>query len=423
MKPGRIARFLLLAALPCAATAALAQENPFRLKPEARGTVCLDCHVDFEDTMKRAHVHTPAAAGDCADCHDPHASEHGKLLSFEPQRICLECHGDMGAEGAHSAHDAVASGQCVTCHDPHASEHENLLLADASELCSNCHAEIVSRVASNRFGHPPAEDDCLSCHDPHRSTDSDSLLVIAEPSLCVTCHDTDAEAFGRQHLGYPVGEARCTSCHDPHGSNVGGILHDNVHAPVRDKMCRQCHADAEATTPLALRSEGLTLCRGCHADTVNEALLANRVHWPVVDDRACLNCHAAHASSEAGLLVEPMKPLCGSCHGDVQPGDDASLVTHAPVEEGLCTGCHAPHASDHGFLLVEARGTELCGNCHEWREHSAHPIGPEVVDQRNPNLTVDCNSCHQPHASEHESFAHFETKRELCVQCHQQYGR
>jgi predicted CXXCH cytochrome family protein len=244
------------------------------------------------------------------------------------------------------------------------------------------------------------------------------------PALCVTCHDADSDAFRREHLGYPVGEARCTSCHDPHGSGVGGILHDNVHEPIRNKMCRQCHADAGAADPLELRGEGLSLCRGCHADLINEALLADRVHWPVVDDRACLNCHAAHASSEPKLLVEPTKQLCEECHRDVlQVGGKPASVTHAPVEQGSCASCHEPHASQNAFLLVERQGSELCGACHEWRNHTAHPLGPEVVDQRNPNLRLDCYSCHRPHASENEALAHFEPKRDLCVQCHQRFRR
>jgi predicted CXXCH cytochrome family protein len=56
-------------------------------------------------------VHTPVKAGDCADCHDPHASEHGKLLEAEPERICAKCHGSMVPDKANSAHAAGPPGQ------------------------------------------------------------------------------------------------------------------------------------------------------------------------------------------------------------------------------------------------------------------------------------------------------------------------
>jgi len=362
-------------------------------------------------------------AGDCADCHNPHASTHGKLLATDPSGICLECHDDFGAGNAHSAHPAVVEGDCVACHDPHASDHPNQLRAGGNELCFTCHADMGDRLAANRFGHAPVRDDCLTCHDPHASADSAALLTRSQPSLCVECHDPAGTAFAEQHLGYPVGAARCTSCHDPHGSGVGGILLSNVHEPVRNKMCRQCHGEAGSSDTIQLRGEGIELCRGCHSDTLNDAMLARRIHWPVVDERACLNCHAAHASTEDGLLRAPLPRLCGSCHGDVLERDAGAAASHAPVEEGSCTTCHAPHASDHGFLLVAETGMELCGNCHDWQAHSSHPIGAEVVDQRNPNLTLDCSSCHRAHGAAHASIAHFETKRELCVQCHERFRR
>jgi len=33
--------------------------DQFRLKPGAKGKVCLTCHADFEETLKLPFVHTP----------------------------------------------------------------------------------------------------------------------------------------------------------------------------------------------------------------------------------------------------------------------------------------------------------------------------------------------------------------------------
>jgi len=46
-----------------------------------------------------------------------------------------------------------------------------------------------------------------------------------------------------------------------------------------------------------------------------------------------------------------------------------------------------------------------------------------VVDKRNPNLQLDCESCHRTHGTAFKSFAHYDTKGELCTQCHIQYTR
>lgn len=162
---------------------------------------------------------------------------------------------------------------------------------------------------------------------------------------------------------------------------------------------------------------------GCHADLVGTALARARPHWPVLDARACLNCHSPHAARAKPLLRRPPKALCGSCHGDTIERQEKSLVKHAPIDAGECATCHDPHGSDHDFLFKEADVLTLCGTCHEWQKHSTHPIGDKVVDKRNPNLTVDCLSCHRTHGSAFKNFAHYDTKAELCVQCHQELRR
>jgi predicted CXXCH cytochrome family protein len=152
-------------------------------------------------------------------------------------------------------------------------------------------------------------------------------------------------------------------------------------------------------------------------------LAANVVHWPVADSESCLNCHNPHASAEGGLLLHPEKELCESCHADVAARADRSRVQHAPVAEGACGTCHAPHGAEAQFLFASADSQELCGACHDWQGHTAHPIGDGVVDMRNPNLEVDCLSCHRSHGSPHEHLATFDIKADLCVDCHERFRR
>ena len=61
----------------------------FKLKPGARGKICVSCHDAFEDILKKRFVHTPLAKGDCSGCHNPHASKHALLLAAEASQICL----------------------------------------------------------------------------------------------------------------------------------------------------------------------------------------------------------------------------------------------------------------------------------------------------------------------------------------------
>jgi predicted CXXCH cytochrome family protein len=407
----------LLVLLAGAGIPALSQAD-FKLKPGARGKLCLDCHVTFEETMSLPSVHTPARDGNCADCHNPHATTHGKLLASEASDICITCHTDVVPEGALSVHEPVLTGRCIDCHDPHAAPHANNLKVGGNELCNGCHTEIATAAAQARVKHDPVEKNCLGCHDPHASTRSAALLRKEGAALCTDCHTTDRPFFARQHVDYPVAESNCTSCHNPHGSDNRGIMWASIHRPITAKMCKQCHEDASSPDALNLRKEGLELCRGCHADVVNETLSRNRVHWPAVDKVACLNCHSPHASPQAQLLKRPTRPLCATCHEDTHKQLEESQVKHPPAVEGDCSTCHAPHASNNLFLLQEDDVLALCGTCHDYQQHSRHPIGDQVADPRNANLSLDCRSCHRGHGSPFKSFAHFDTGAELCVACH-----
>jgi predicted CXXCH cytochrome family protein len=282
---------------------------------------------------------------------------------------------------------------------------------------------VKARLAAATHHHGPVEQNCLGCHTPHASTTAPSLLTKPPPALCVGCHSPSQPGFGKAHLGYPVAQSNCLSCHDPHGSTNKGILWASVHAPVQNKQCVQCHGAPPATGPIAVKRTAPELCRGCHNALFVEIDGKRRVHAPVLERSSCANCHAPHASKTAGLLLAPQKQLCGKCHADSVARQTKSLVKHPPVDEGQCSTCHAPHAADQTFLFEQANVIELCGACHDWQNHTAHPLGDKAIDKRNPNLTVNCLSCHRSHGTAFTSFAHYDTKGELCTQCHIELAR
>jgi predicted CXXCH cytochrome family protein len=414
---------LLLGVATLSAGSLAFSQDKFRLKPGADGKICLNCHTAFQEKMRLPFIHTPVKKGNCSDCHNPHTSSQGKLLAENPNTICLKCHDKIVPGKARSVHKAVGDGECVKCHDPHAAKYKNNLLLAGKELCFNCHKDIAKAIAESKFRHKPVEQGCLGCHTPHASTGADSLLKTGVPSLCTNCHKADTPSFKRQHMNYPVAGSRCTSCHDPHGSRQAGILWANVHSPVAKKMCGQCHLDASSADALKVKRPGFELCRGCHADMVNEAFGRNQIHWPLVDKVSCQNCHNPHASRQDGLLKDSMKTLCNSCHRDTARRQVASLTKHKPIEEGQCTKCHRPHSSSNVFLLDNTNTINLCNTCHAGMQHSSHPIGDNVVDPRNRNLSVDCLSCHRSHGSEYKFFTYLNPKIDLCVQCHVEYKR
>jgi predicted CXXCH cytochrome family protein len=419
-------------------------QDKFRLKPEAKGKLCLECHDKFKEKLKSQFVHTPVKEGECSECHNPHTSSHGKLLFDDPNKICSKCHESIVPDKAHSVHKMVAEGNCVKCHDPHASNHKSVLLKPGNELCIDCHKAIGSAVAKAKFKHNPVEKGCLNCHDPHASAKEDHLLKDKLVSLCVGCHKTDRPAFAQRHMNYPVAKADCSSCHNAHGSDRGGILFDNVHPPVANRMCSQCHEAANSPNPFRTRRAGFELCRGCHSTMMNDTFNKNRVHWPLLDKRGCLNCHEPHASKQKKLINVTSVDLCGKCHTDTMEKqkklvaqaaqekqeqtakkvkEDKGALTHDPVQNGDCLACHSVHASDSAFLAKQASTINLCGTCHDWLKHTSHPMGEKVADSRNKNITMDCLSCHRSHGTGYYHMLTFSKISELCVQCHKTMKR
>ena len=434
--------FLLFLAIALLSVVALAySQDKFKLKPGAQGKLCLECHDAFKEKLQNPFIHTPVKSGECSGCHNPHASSHGKLLDEDPNKICNKCHEGIVPKSPKSSHKVVTEGNCVKCHDPHASKNKFVLLKSGNDLCFDCHKNIGNAVVKAKFKHNPVEKGCVNCHDPHASAKGKYLLKDDLIALCLSCHKTDRPNFSKQHMNYSVEKSDCSSCHDAHGSDKAGILFDNVHAPVANKACTQCHEASTSPDALKTKKTGFELCRGCHTNMMNDTFNKNRIHWPLVDKVGCLNCHAPHASPQKKLLMGDMKSVCGKCHIDTvtlqeklaekEKQENAAAkgkaikgaLTHNPIQEGSCDACHASHASDTDFLLKQPAVIKLCENCHDWSKHTTHPMGEKIVDSRNKNITMQCLSCHISHGTGYRYLIPFPTATDLCVQCHKRYKR
>lgn len=428
----RIAASLFILSVFIAAAPAYA-DNKFKLREGAKAAICIECHETIQKTLESAYLHTPVKIGECSGCHNPHTSDHGKLLEDDINKLCYNCHKKVVPEGARSIHKVVVEGNCVSCHDSHASDNEFVLIKKGNELCFECHSDLGASVGSVEFSHEPVEKKkgCVNCHDPHASADFAYLLKDDAPSLCVECHKTGKKNFSQKHKDYPVADSRCTSCHNAHGSGRRGIIYDDVHEPVARKQCEKCHEGPGSSTPLKTVSRGVELCRECHDDMIDAIFSKNHIHGPIFDKTGCLNCHNAHAANRKNLVSGTILSVCGECHKDtvelqqisINNPDNKNLCE--PVRKGNCIDCHSPHSSDSVLLIAEESvsfGT--CDKCHEWQTHSTHPIGEKVIDPRNSNLIVDCLSCHRACGTGNKrAMMHYDNTYILCIQCHESYRR
>ncbi|MGA8599705.1 MAG: cytochrome c3 family protein [Bryobacteraceae bacterium] len=104
----------------------------------------------------------------CASCHDPHpANSPANRVSLkfldEPDRMCLQCHRDLGRNvEAHTHHASSSVGsRCVSCHMP---KIMNSLMFEAR---SHQIDDIPDASMTVRFGQEQSPNACLMCHKEH----------------------------------------------------------------------------------------------------------------------------------------------------------------------------------------------------------------------------------------------------------------
>jgi len=143
----------------------------------AEEPACNACHEQL--TMNK-NIH-PAMAMGCATCHGavdatdvPHkiTNRNPKGLVAKMKDLCFNCH-DRAPFQKTTVHGALMLG-CTTCHNPHATDHARMLKEEIPRLCLNCHEERMTALKS--APHPLAGNEaCSTCHHPH-ATDSPKLV-------------------------------------------------------------------------------------------------------------------------------------------------------------------------------------------------------------------------------------------------------
>jgi predicted CXXCH cytochrome family protein len=279
---------------------------------EDRTELCVTCHNP--EPFKQPFMHGPVAVGACNKCHEPHESKEKALLDAPVRVVCLKCHTDFSNElkKAKVTHPPVKDGPCSACHNPHGSAVRKILKQKIPDLCVNCHGTIGKKLASAKVPHKPLsqEGGCSSCHSAHYSSNK-RLLPFDEMATCLSCHDKDdlgtpplrnikKDLEEKKFLHGPIKKGECVPCHDPHGS-------DNF------RMLRGSYP-AEIYVPY---KEGIySSCLGCHeknllrfAETTIYTKFRNgkrNLHYVHVvnnrKSRTCRVCHQPHASNGEKLI-------------------------------------------------------------------------------------------------------------------------
>lgn len=174
--------------------------------------LCMECHEPIREIVEEAVVTHGALTEDkkCANCHSPHGSDLPVMLADKEVDLCLDCHNEpmetesgpiinMKAwiENNPERHGPIREGNCTLCHQPHGSQHFRILShrfprrfyspfsTEVYELCFQCHEEtlvldeLTAALTDFRNGNKNLHyvhvnqkrgRTCRACHEVHAGT-------------------------------------------------------------------------------------------------------------------------------------------------------------------------------------------------------------------------------------------------------------
>lgn len=373
--------------------------------------------------------------GECAQCHDPHASRGGT---------------STGGPYPYLLFRANDTALCGTCHDA-ASPSE--VYPGAAPWASSSHAlsSVMVWPGPQPRGRP--NDDagkCVNCHDPHGNADAAGLIPsqahTREQELCLPCHDgspaPDVRAPFNAPFRHPIGTAgRHLAGEGGDSARFGGA---NRHAE-----CNDCHnphrvaRDAVAPRAPAASSRVAGVSR---VKVSNGAPGTRPVYtWVGAGDLAfpaeyevCFKCHSSWTTQPAGQsdLAVLLNPNNASYHPVQEPGKNRNIDPLAFVNGWTwdrltyCSDCHGsddtavrgPHGSQYRSILKKdyaassapapMAADDLCFQCHAWNTY-ANPAATDAEKRASRFNT--------PAASGGHTF-HVALQGYTCYACHQSHG-
>ena len=388
-----------LSVLPAAAFPILVILIP--ASPVQAGSYLLSAHGDSANGVSRTSTAALGyAQGNCAHCHEPHASIQGSepapadgspssfLLFTTPftnqsTSLCFDCHVDTGSRQTGGAITnrsyAYRAGGWTsdTLNDVQES------FAFTSPGSSHNLSDIQTFIASQSWGYAADANPCVACHNPHAAQgDPENAPNAAKSSTT---------------RGWLI------SLPSQHGGNPWPLWGDDAsermnsytsayQAPYRFGSTSTYEPDGSTTQDGANLTDFVTFCTDCHNATntiysTNLGRNLRQIDW----------ANEKHGLGSADEYIDMLPPYTAGS------GSLGYVLS--------CLDCHEPHGSSNPYLLrQEVNGGALAG---------------AITTTTGSTFSYLCERCHDNTTNTWQDIHHFTNDsayaRRACSTCHGGY--
>lgn len=362
---------------------------------------CDRCHINGYGAWSPSTMNHTGLAGQCSTCHSgAYLAQNAQAKS--PTHVataaqCDTCHrSTITWSSVVYVHDASAAGTCATCHNGSTALGKPTNHIPTSRQCDSCHKNF-SAFAPAAMDHTATAGTCSTCHNGSYAAQNaqfKSATHVATTAQCDTCHRSTVSWSGAAYA-HSAGDVVCDSCHRSGGT---GLAKPALHIPTT-AQCSTCHSNYIAFRPAVMSHSGTAgpiaagNCATCHsgAYTAVNALAKPVTHVPTV--LSCDICHTTTAFRPASFTHSPTDTNCLSCHnGSTALGKNA---THIPTT-AQCSSCHgnyiafAPATMSH----TATAGPVAAGNCSTCHGGSYLAVNAQTKSATHIGTSAQCDSCH-----------------------------